>query len=99
MTKRHRKILRRVPAVVGEWSLALAPQARGDCQMEEDQALRAFAEAQLDAYNQASHGWFFWTWRDSPLGQPGWDLRKCLTRHWLTRNQLMGKACTASCDP
>lgn len=89
MTKRHRKILRRVPAVVGEWSLALAPHARGDGEKpEEDQALRAFAEAQLDAYSQASHGWFFWTWRDSPLQQPGWDLRKCLARRWLNRPQL-----------
>jgi len=93
MTKRHRKILRRVPAVVGEWSLALAPQARrcddGDGQKEEDQALRAFAEAQLEAYSQASHGWFFWTWRDCPLfHQPGWDLRKCLTMRWLSKNQL-----------
>jgi glucan 1,3-beta-glucosidase len=92
MTKRHRKILRRVPAVVGEWSLALPPQARGDGQLEEDQALRAFAEAQAEAYSQASHGWFFWTWRDSPLQQPGWDLRKCLARRWLNKNQLTDKS-------
>lgn len=88
MAKRHRKILRRVPAVVGEWSLALPPQARGDDELEEDQALRAFAAAQLEAYSQASHGWFFWTWRDSPLQQPGWDLRKCLAKHWLSKKQL-----------
>jgi glucan 1,3-beta-glucosidase len=88
MVKRHRKILRRVPAVVGEWSLALPPQCKGDCQHEEDQALTLFAEAQLDAYSQASHGWFFWTWRDSPLQQPGWDLRKCITRHWINKNQF-----------
>merc|ERR1719263_2708879 len=37
MTKRHKKILRRVPAVIGEWSLALAPEARGDGPIEEDQ--------------------------------------------------------------
>lgn len=95
MTKRHKKILRRVPAVIGEWSLALAPEARGDGPIEEDQALRAFAQAQLDAYSQASHGWFFWTWRDSPLQQPGWDLRKCLTRSWLTKMELMDICPTA----
>lgn len=96
MTKRHRKILRRVPAVVGEWSLALPPQARGDCQLEEDQALTTFAEAQLDAYSQASHGWFFWTWRDSPLQHPGWDLRKCLTRRWMNKNQLLSNVSRTS---
>jgi glucan 1,3-beta-glucosidase len=88
MTGRHRKILRRVPAVVGEWSLALAPIARGDEQCEEDQALLAFASAQLEAYSQASHGWFFWTWKDLQKQQPGWDMQKCIARRWLPRAQL-----------
>lgn len=89
MTKRHRKILRRVPAVVGEWSLALNPRAHAEAEgpAEEDQALRDFAAAQLDAYNQASHGWFFWNWRDSPK-QPGWDLGNCIERRWLSHGQL-----------
>jgi len=88
MTKRHRKILRRVPAVVGEWSLALPPQACGDGDVEEDEAQRAFAKAQLEAYAQASHGWFFWNWRDSPNQHPGWDVQTCVERQWLTKSQF-----------
>jgi glucan 1,3-beta-glucosidase len=89
MTKRHRKILRRVPAVVGEWSLALPLQslAEGDAE-QEDQAYRMFAEAQLDAYSQASHGWFFWNWCDSPHMHPGWDFRTCNDRRWLSKEQI-----------
>jgi glucan 1,3-beta-glucosidase len=91
MTRRHRKILRRVPAVVGEWSLALPSHARGDGgSLEEDQALRSFAASQLDAYGQASHGWFFWNWRDSPLQHAGWDMLKCSERKWLTLPPLDG---------
>merc|ERR1712032_405852 len=95
MTKRHRKILRRVPAVVGEWSLALPPRSRvGDEPGDEDRALSLFAEAQLDAYQQASHGWFFWNWRDSPRN-PGWDLSQSIKRHWLTKAQ-MGEGAAAA---
>ena len=36
MTKRDRKILRRVPAVVGEWSLALPDRAMAQSE-DEDQ--------------------------------------------------------------
>jgi len=84
MTKRHRKILRRVPAVVGEWSLALPQRAlaEGDPQ-DEDKAYQAFASAQAEAYSQASHGWFFWNWCDSPTQHPGWDVRTCIERQWL----------------
>jgi hypothetical protein len=89
MTRRHRKVLRRVPAVVGEWSLALAPQAVGDEEAEEDAALCAFAAGQLEAYSQASHGWFFWNWRDreDPTNAP-WDLRRCVDRCWISKAQL-----------
>mmetsp|Transcript_99032 Transcript_99032/g.266086 ORF Transcript_99032/g.266086 Transcript_99032/m.266086 type:complete len:415 (-) Transcript_99032:64-1308(-) len=89
MVKRHRKILRRVPAVVGEWSLCLPKRAyRGDDREDEDAVTRAFAAAQLEAYGQASHGWFFWTWRDSPQQHPGWDCRVCFQRGWLSKAQL-----------
>lgn len=96
MTRRHRKVLRRVPAVVGEWSLALAPRARaGDDAEDENEALRAFAAAQLEAYSQASHGWFFWNWRDGPAQDPGWDVRTCVERGWLTKEQLAAAVAAA----
>ncbi|CAK9066131.1 3-beta-glucanase 1) (Exo-1 [Durusdinium trenchii] len=82
MTKRDRKILRRVPAVVGEWSLALPDRAMASSENDEE-AYRSFASAQLDAYGHASHGWFFWNWRDSPEHH-GWDAKMCLQRHWLS---------------
>lgn len=89
MTRCHRKVLRRVPAVVGEWSLALAPHAKSfDEPGEEDQAMRSFATAQLEAYSQASHGWFFWNWRDRQKEQPEWDLRTCVDRRWLSKAQM-----------
>lgn len=106
MTQRHKKILRRVPAVVGEWSLALAERARRDeedcgstCSWSaEDQILRTFASAQLEAYSHASHGWFFWNWRDSlrPGADPGWDLQQCLSRRWLDPAELQGSMALSS---
>eukprot|EP00927_Polykrikos_kofoidii_P049547 TRINITY_DN43596_c0_g1_i1.p1 TRINITY_DN43596_c0_g1~~TRINITY_DN43596_c0_g1_i1.p1 ORF type:complete len:658 (-),score=102.89 TRINITY_DN43596_c0_g1_i1:173-2146(-) len=89
MVRRHRKILQRVPAVVGEWSLALPEHARGNVgSSEEGHALCAFAEGQLEAYNQASHGWFFWNWRDCPKQHAAWDFFGCIDRRWLSKSQL-----------
>jgi len=95
MTKRHRKILRRVPAVVGEWSLALPRSAfsaddDGDDVVDENCAFQAFAAAQLEAYGQASHGWFFWNWRDGPQQHAGWDLRRSMDQHWLSKAHMTG---------
>lgn len=89
MTKRHRKILKRVPAVVGEWSLALPRRARAEAD-NEDEAMTAFAAFQVEAYTQASHGWFFWNWRDCPRQQPGWDAQECFQRQWLKKAQVVG---------
>mmetsp|Transcript_41742 Transcript_41742/g.78066 ORF Transcript_41742/g.78066 Transcript_41742/m.78066 type:complete len:642 (+) Transcript_41742:3-1928(+) len=99
MTKCHRKVLRRVPAVVGEWSLALAPNASFKEKAEEDEAMRSFATAQLEAYSQASHGWFFWNWRDCPQQQPEWDMRTCVDRRWLSKSQMthVSSAKTGGC--
>jgi len=59
----HAHELRRFPIVVGEWSLALGCGAyHGRHSREEMRAL--FAHAQLAAYQEASHGWFFWNWCD-----------------------------------
>lgn len=60
----HVQDLRCYPLVVGEWSLALGCGVQpGLLSTIEMQA--TFAHAQLSAYREASHGWFFWTWRDS----------------------------------
>jgi len=155
MTRQHRKILRRVPAIVGEWSLDMPDGAfagkgldggklttceghwchvlggaasvgrawygasNGDCGLDvtskvrellpsdlnscvqatndsfgdpapgvekvlyiylKDEASRRFGRAQLDSYNHASHGWFFWNWKDH---NPVWDFQKCMERQWM----------------
>ena len=38
--------------------------------------MRAYIEAQLDAYTEHT-GWFFWTWKTE--GAPGWDLQDLIT--------------------
>eukprot|EP00928_Gymnodinium_smaydae_P079623 TRINITY_DN63501_c0_g1_i1.p1 TRINITY_DN63501_c0_g1~~TRINITY_DN63501_c0_g1_i1.p1 ORF type:complete len:636 (-),score=131.57 TRINITY_DN63501_c0_g1_i1:73-1980(-) len=99
MSRRHGKILRRVPAVVGEWSLALSGRAvaagSGGSTCEKE-ALCSFAAGQLEAYSQASHGWFFWNWRDKPQENACWDLTQCVERGWLSKHQFSAPAVKSS---
>ncbi|CAE7604703.1 exgA [Symbiodinium natans] len=67
----HSRELQEFPAVVGEWSLALG--GRAAAAMCPNEAMNLFARAQLQAYSQASRGWFFWNWRDG--AGPAWDFR------------------------
>lgn len=61
--ERNAEELRHLPAVVGEWSLAVGCAAsQGRLTGEELRAL--FGQLQLQAYENASHGWFFWNWKD-----------------------------------
>eukprot|EP00746_Dinoflagellata_sp_MGD_P007683 gnl/MRDRNA2_/MRDRNA2_115252_c0_seq1.p1 gnl/MRDRNA2_/MRDRNA2_115252_c0~~gnl/MRDRNA2_/MRDRNA2_115252_c0_seq1.p1 ORF type:complete len:617 (+),score=105.43 gnl/MRDRNA2_/MRDRNA2_115252_c0_seq1:108-1958(+) len=85
MCRKHQKLLRRIPSVVGEWSLALGRAAAN----AEGTALPSFAKAQLDAYSYASHGWFFWNWKDSPQCDV-WDFTKCMQNAWVSSNQWVG---------
>ena len=82
-----------IPAIAGEWSLGLDLKAvslwaegpfnhaldRLD-RFGEDVALRAYAAAQLLAFEHYS-GWFFWSYRTETT--PAWSLRDCVTRGWL----------------
>ena len=68
----HAQELQRYPMVVGEWSLALGRGAQpGRVSREEMCAL--FGRAQLAAYGQASHGWFFWNWCDANGTEWDWQ--------------------------
>jgi len=72
--ERHASMLRRLPVVVGEWSLALGRAAReGSVGGAEARAL--FAKVQLEVYSNASHGWFFWNWNDSHSIE--WNFQEC----------------------
>jgi glucan 1,3-beta-glucosidase len=82
-----------VPAICGEWSLGLdlkvvslwAPGPynhaleRMDA-FQEDVALRAYAAAQLLAFEHY-RGWFFWSYRTETT--PAWCFRDCVARGWL----------------
>jgi glucan 1,3-beta-glucosidase len=67
-----------IPAMCGEWSLGLNLE-RMDA-FQEDVALRAYAAAQLLAFEQY-RGWFFWSYRTETT--PGWCFRDCVARGWL----------------
>lgn len=64
--------LARFPAVVSEWSLALGGVAKLGAR--EDRETRAlFGAAQFAAYRAASHGWFFWNWKDGNGVEWSWQ--------------------------
>ncbi len=72
-----------LPAIVGEWSLGLAPAATASLAPAAlDAALRAYASAQLEAFERY-HGWFFWSYRTETM--PAWSLRDSVERGWLPR--------------
>ena len=83
----------RMPAIAGEWSLGLdlkvvslwapGPYDHALQQMDafqEDVALRAYAAAQLLAFEHY-RGWFFWSYRTETT--PAWCFRDSVERGWL----------------
>jgi glucan 1,3-beta-glucosidase len=69
-----------VPAVCGEWSLGLDLKLGRPDPFREDVALRAYAAAQLLAFEHY-RGWFFWSYRTETT--PAWCFRDCVARGWL----------------
>ncbi len=82
-----------IPAICGEWSLGLdlevvslwaaGPFDHALQHMDpflENVALRAYATAQLLAFEQY-RGWFFWSYRTETT--PAWCFRECVERGWL----------------
>ena len=64
-----------IPVMVGEWSLG----ARQYDYPEGREAFeKAFANAQLDAYNQIT-GWVFWSYKINDY-QSGWNFRGLIER-------------------
>lgn len=78
------------PVIVGEWSLGIdaAHALKGMNRVQVDAASRAYAAAQLLAYETA-HGWFFWSYKLENNDMPAWDYRKCVENGWLP-----GKLCS-----
>jgi glucan 1,3-beta-glucosidase len=79
--------LRRYPVVVGEWSLALGRGAyHGRISKEDMRGI--FAHAQLAAYREASHGWFFWNWSDH--SGIDWDWQQAFEEGYMpTESQVV----------
>jgi len=82
-----------VPAICGEWSLGLdlgalsvsSPDTHNHERehmdgFQQDVALRAYAAAQLLAFEHY-RGWFFWSYRTETT--PAWCFRDCVARGWL----------------
>jgi hypothetical protein len=49
------------------------------------ETMRQYASAQLEAYSQASHGWFFWNYSDK---EAPWDLQRVVAQSWLPQTAL-----------
>lgn len=74
--------LQKYPCVVGEWSLALGQAALAGKSLSRKEVLAIFAQTQRSGYEHASHGWFFWTWKDGNGVE--WDLRSCYQQGLLS---------------
>ncbi|CAE7234919.1 exgA [Symbiodinium natans] len=68
------------PMVAGEWSLGLGQATWCTCgDLDEDTVLSIFGVQQQEAFKGASHGSFFWNWKEDPDNkewhfQHAWDL-------------------------
>jgi len=70
----------RHPLVLGEFSLALKPEAEG--YHEADWQPRFF-EQQAGIASRLSVGWFFWTYKMARKGWPHWSYRESVERGWI----------------
>jgi glucan 1,3-beta-glucosidase len=81
---RLRPVLARGPALVGEWSLALAPPQAGEIEamdpVRRDVLLRMHGHMLLGMLEEFA-GWFFWSYRVD--GHPAWCFREAVARGWL----------------
>lgn len=60
--------------IIGEWSAALNPGSLQNCKGHEKEHQRAWARAQLDAFNAQCGGHFFWTLKKEGAPDIGWCL-------------------------
>jgi glucan 1,3-beta-glucosidase len=64
------------PAIIGEWSIALDPLSMsGLTAQQKEQATRAYAAAQLIAYEHSA-AWFYWSYKTEKGGT--WSYRDCV---------------------
>lgn len=76
-------MLRRYPMVVGEWSLALGSATWSTCgRLQEPEVQRLFGAAQLRAFQEASHGSFFWNWTEADTAE--WNFEEAYRQGLLS---------------
>ena len=74
------------PVIVGEWSLALDSKSLSDTpENDHNLAYKAYGDAQLLAYGQAS-AWFYWSYNTESGGV--WSFRDCVEKGLLTVPRL-----------
>jgi glucan 1,3-beta-glucosidase len=75
------QVQQNIPVLVGEWSVALDRQAlRGHDAYERDLAMKAYAAAQLKAFEDSA-GWCYWTYKTEAAD--AWSARDSIWRGWL----------------
>jgi len=75
--KTREATLRSLPmCCVSEWSIAFPGGVAPSDEVKLKETYKRFGEIQLKAYETATHGWFFWTWKDS--AGIDWNLQECL---------------------
>jgi len=93
--KKHADDIRQLPICVGEWSLAMSKRTANSRYLPLKESRALFARAQRKAYDDASHGWFFWTWKDGSGSE--WDFRTAL--RW-DESTLIASICAPQvCSP
>mmetsp|Transcript_97352 Transcript_97352/g.172364 ORF Transcript_97352/g.172364 Transcript_97352/m.172364 type:complete len:565 (+) Transcript_97352:54-1748(+) len=76
-------MLRKYPMVVGEWSLALGAATWTTCgEMAENEVYRLLGCGQVKAFREASHGSFFWNWRERDDVE--WNFQKAFEQGLLS---------------
>jgi len=74
-----RLLQKKLPVMIGEWSLALAGDTQGI--MDKNTALKKYANAQVKTFEAAKAGWFFWTYKTETI--PEWSLKESVNNGWL----------------
>ncbi|CAJ1328533.1 unnamed protein product [Effrenium voratum] len=81
-------MFKRYPMVAGEWALCLGRATWNTCgDMDEDKVMSIFAAQQLEAFRTASHGSFFWNWKEDPENKD-WHFQQAYDQGLLKRAPL-----------
>mmetsp|Transcript_22904 Transcript_22904/g.54048 ORF Transcript_22904/g.54048 Transcript_22904/m.54048 type:complete len:601 (-) Transcript_22904:75-1877(-) len=76
------------PMVAGEWSLGLGQATWCTCgDLDEDTVLSIFGAQQQEAFKSASHGSFFWNWKEDPENKE-WHFQHSCDSGLLSRPPL-----------